>query len=105
MLAYSVTQRTREIGVRIAVGAQVRDVFRLVIGQGVRLAIIGCGLGATGAVGVTRFIAGLLYGVEPGNAHVIAAAAGLLFAAAVIACWLPARRAAKVDPMVALRAE
>jgi predicted permease len=105
VLAFGVAQRTREIGVRIALGAQGRDVFSLVIGQGVRVAIIGCALGLAGAMALTRFLAGLLFGVEPGDPTVLAGTALLLLAAALIACWLPARRATKVDPMLALRAE
>jgi putative ABC transport system permease protein len=77
----------------------------LVIGQGVRVAIIGCALGLAGAMALTRFLAGLLFGVEPGDPTVLAGTALLLLAAALIACWLPARRATKVDPMLALRAE
>jgi predicted permease len=105
VLAYGVAQRTREIGLRMALGAPLRAVLSLVIGQGVRLAVVGCGLGAIGALVLTRFIASLLYGVDTHDRLVLGAAALALLIAALLACWLPAQRATKVDPMVALRAE
>jgi putative ABC transport system permease protein len=105
VLAYGVTQRTREIGVRIALGAQVRDVLRLVIGQGVRLAVIGCVLGVGAAAGLTRFIASLLYDVGANDTVVLGSAVLLLMTVAALACWMPAWRAARVDAMVALRSE
>jgi putative ABC transport system permease protein len=83
----------------------VRDVLRLVMGQGVRLAIIGCVLGVVAAVGLTRFVASLLYDVGANDPVVFGAAVLLLMAVAALACWLPAWRAAKVDAMVALRSE
>lgn len=105
VLAYGVARRTREIGVRIALGAQMRDVIGLVIGQEVWLVVIGCVLGVAGAAALTRFLSALLFGVDPNDAFTLGMAALLLLAVALIACALPARRAAKVDPMVALRAE
>ena len=105
LLAGDVTQRTREIGVRIALGAQVRDVLALVIGQGVRLAIIGCVLGMAGAAALTQFVVSMLYGVEGNDPRVLGSAVLLVFGSALLACWLPARRATRVGPMVALRCE
>jgi predicted permease len=105
LLSYSVAQRTREIGVRMALGATLRDVVRLVIQQGLTLVLFGGALGVAAALTVTRFIAALLYGVQPADPFTFAAVTGLLVAVALTACWLPARRAAKVDPMAALRCE
>jgi predicted permease len=105
LLSYSVAQRTREIGVRMALGATLPDVVRLVIGQGLTLVLSGGALGVAGALTVTRFIASLLYGVQPTDPVTFAAVTGLLVAVALTACWLPARRAARVDPMEALRYE
>jgi predicted permease len=105
LLSYSVAQRTQEVGVRMALGATVQDVVRLVIRQGLTLALFGCALGIGAALIATRFIATLLYGVQPADPLTFAAVTGLLMAVALTACWLPARRAAKVDPMVALRTE
>jgi predicted permease len=105
VLAYGVVQRTREIGVRMALGASVRDVVALIVQRGVALAIIGGTIGMLAAIGLTRFVAKLLYGVEPTDPLTFAGAVGVLLIVALIACWLPARRAAKVDPMVALRVE
>jgi predicted permease len=105
LLSYSVAQRTREIGVRMALGATLRDVMTLVLRQGVTLALLGCAFGIGAALAVTRFVAALLYGVTPTDPLTLIAVAGLLLAIAAAACWLPARRAAKVNPMTALRAE
>jgi ABC-type antimicrobial peptide transport system permease subunit len=105
LLSYSVAQRTREIGVRMALGATLRDVMTLVLRQGVTLALLGCAFGIGAALAVTRFVAALLYGVTPTDPLTLIAVAGLLLAIAAAACWLPARSAAKVNPMTALRAE
>jgi putative ABC transport system permease protein len=105
MLAYSVAERKHEIGVRMALGAQPRNVLSLVIGQGLRMTVVGVALGLLGAWGVTRFLQTLLFGVGPTDWLTFAGIAGLLLLIALLACWIPARRATKVDPLVALRSE
>lgn len=105
VIAGFVGQRTREIGVRVALGAQLRDVLWLVVGKGLRLTLLGVALGVGGAFGIARVVAVLLPEAGSNDPLTIASAAVLLTAVALFACWLPARRAAKVDPMVALRAE
>ena len=105
VLAYAVAQRTREIGVRMALGASLRDVVTLVLRQGLGLAFGGCALGVAAALVATRFIAALLFAVKPADPLTLAAVTGLLAVTALLACWLPARRAGKVDPIIALRAE
>jgi len=105
VLAYTVTQRTREIGIRTALGAQQANVIGLVLGQGMKLAGLGLLIGLSGALVLTRFIRSLLFGVAPTDLLTFAAIPVLLTAVALFACWLPARRAAKVDPMEALRCE
>ena len=105
VIAYSVKQRTHEIGIRLALGAQACDVLRLVLRQGLVLITVGVGVGLTGALVLTRAMLSLLYEVKPTDAATFVGVALLLTAVAVIACWLPARRASRVDPMVALRYE
>ncbi len=102
---YSVSQRTHEIGVRVAVGAQRQDILGLVIGRGIVWAVIGTALGVGGSLVMTRFLANMLYGVKPTDPLIFLAVATLLVSLALLACYLPARRAASVDPMVALRHE
>jgi ABC-type antimicrobial peptide transport system permease subunit len=105
VIAYSVSQRRREIGIRMALGAEKSDVLKMVISQGIKLAAIGVAIGVGGALGLTRFLAGLLYGVEPGDPLTLVTVTTLLLAVAFFASYIPARQAAKVDPMVALRVE
>jgi len=105
ILSFTVAQRTREIGVRIALGAQRLDVFSLVVGKGLKLAVIGSAIGLLGALAVTRLVSRLLYGVSPIDPATFAGMSLLLVAVAMLASWIPARRAARVDPMEALRYE
>ncbi len=103
--SYAVSQRTREIGVRIAIGAQARDVLGMIMGRALRLAAAGLALGLVVALAGGRVLANQLYGVSARDPLTFAGISALLAAVAVVASWLPARRATRVDPMTALRAE
>src|SRR5262249_51964695 len=105
VMAYMVSQRTREIGIRLALGAKASDVLRLVIGHGIAVTLIGIGIGLSGAFTLTRFMASLLIGVSVTDALTYVGVVLLLMFVALLACWIPARRATKVDPLVMLRSE
>jgi ABC-type antimicrobial peptide transport system permease subunit len=105
LLSYEVAWRTRELGIRVALGAQSRDILRLVIRQVVVIIAIGLATGVAIALGVTRFMSTVLYNVRPNDPATIAAVAALLAVVALVACYLPARRAIHTDPIIALRHE
>jgi putative ABC transport system permease protein len=105
VMSFTVTQRTREIGVRMALGAQRADVLRLVVGEGVKLALIGALLGLGGALALTRLMKTLLFGVSATDPLTFIVIEAVLIIVALLACWIPARRAASMDPLVSLRVE
>jgi putative ABC transport system permease protein len=104
-VAYAATQRTHEIGIRIAMGAPREDILRLVVGQGLKLTLIGVGIGIGGGLALTRFVSSFLYGVKPTDPLTFIVVSLILAGMALFASYLPARRAMRVDPVVALRYE
>jgi ABC-type antimicrobial peptide transport system permease subunit len=105
VIAYLVSQRTREIGIRLALGAAPRHIMRLMMGQGMKLTLIGVAIGFVGAIAVTRLMRSLLFAVAPNDLTTFGISAIVLIVVALLACFIPARRATKVDPLVALRYE
>ena len=105
VFAYDVAQRMRELGVRVALGAQSADIRRLVLGQGMRVAAIGAALGTVAALIASRYVEALLFETPPRDPIAFAAAAGTILVVALVAALVPARRATRVDPVVALRSE
>jgi len=105
VLAYSVRRRVREIGVRMALGAQRGDILRMILGQGTKLAFIGTGIGIAGALALTRLLSSQLFGVTATDPITFVSVSALIIVVALLACYIPARRATKVDPLVALRYE
>jgi len=105
VVAFAVVQRSQEIGIRIALGAQTGDVLKMVLRQGLKLTTLGLAIGLAAAYALTRYMQSLLFGVKATDPSTFAAIALLLIAVALMACWIPAKRATKVDPMVALWCE
>ena len=105
VVSYTVKQRTQEIGIRLALGAARMNIFRLVLGQGLKLVVVGVALGALGAFAMTRVIRSLLFGVTPTDTITFIVVSLTLILIALIACTAPARRATRVDPLIALRNE
>jgi putative ABC transport system permease protein len=105
VIAYLVSQRTREIGIRLALGATPRHILRLMIGQGMKLTLIGVTIGVVGAIVVTRLMRSLLFAVAPTDLMTFGISSVVLIVVALLACFIPARRATKVDPLVALKYE
>jgi putative ABC transport system permease protein len=105
VISYSASQRTREIGIRMALGAKPGDIFKAVIAQGMLLVVIGIAIGCAVAIWLTNLIRGLLFGITPTDITAFAITAAVLLAVALVASWLPAQRAMKIDPLLAIRNE
>jgi putative ABC transport system permease protein len=105
VISYAVTQRTQEIGIRMALGAGRNDVLKLIIRNGLALTLLGIVIGVGGAIGLTRLMSTLLFGVTPTDKPTFIAVSAVLIVVALLACYIPARRATKVDPLIALRYE
>jgi putative ABC transport system permease protein len=105
VLSYAVSRRTRELGVRMALGATPGGLARLVVREGLATTAVGIGIGLAAAAVLTRYLASLLFEVQPGDPLTYAAVAGVLLVTALLATWLPARRATTIDPLAAMRAE
>ena len=105
MLSYTMSQRSHEVGIRIALGAESRQVVRMVVGEGMRIVAIGVAIGLAGSLGATRLLRSQLFGVGPTDVLTFTVVTVLLAFVAMLACFLPARRASRVDPMVALRTD
>jgi putative ABC transport system permease protein len=105
VISYAVTQRTQEIGIRMALGADRADVLKLIIRNGLVLTLLGIAIGVGGAFGLTRLMSTLLFGVTPTDKPTFIAVSAVLIFVALLACYIPARRATKVDPLIALRYE
>jgi len=105
VMAYSFSQRTQEVGVRIALGAQHADILRMALGEGMRVVVIGLASGLVGAAMMTRFFRSMLFNVAPTDPVTFFSVSAILASVALFACYIPARRATRVDPLIALREE
>jgi putative ABC transport system permease protein len=105
MLSYSVQQRSQEIGIRMALGGRAADILRMIVGEGMKLAGVGIVIGVAGALGLSRLVTALLFGVKPYDPWTFVSVVAVLALVALAACWIPAQRATRVDPLLALRHE